>query len=87
MSKILKTCEICKREIKPKDNYCRLTDYHLGKFYIEKFYHTLCFNNQIRGINPEQKKLKALALHTLAKANKMMAKIGGDEPEKVFRLE
>ena len=83
----IKTCEICKREIQPKDDYCRITDYHLGEFYLEKFYHTLCYNNQIRAMNPEQKKMKALALATLAKANKMLARVGGgDEPEKVYEV-
>jgi len=83
MPKILKTCELCKREIKPKDNYCRLTDYHFGKFLQEKFYHTLCFNNQ-RTI---QMKTKAMILRTLAQANKMLAKIGGgDEPKEVYEI-
>lgn len=83
MPKILKICELCKKEIKPKDNYCRLTDYHKGKFFIENFYHTLCFNNQ-RTI---QMKTKAMILQTLAQSRKVLAKVGGGEPEQVFRVE
>lgn len=83
MPKILKICELCKKEIMPKDNYCRLTDYHLGKLFMEKFYHTLCFNNQ-RTI---QMKTKAMILQTLAQSRKVLAKVGGGEPEQVFRVE
>jgi len=34
----MKKCEICKKEIKKKDNYVRLTDYLKGEFYKEMFY-------------------------------------------------
>ena len=80
-----KICAICKRIIEPKDNYCRLTDYKAGEFFMESYYHTTCYNNQIQGVNPEQKKMKKAALSMLANAQKMMRKLQG-EPEEVYEL-
>jgi len=84
MSKI-KICVICKKEIKTKDNYCRLTDYKQGKFFLENYYHTLCYNNQIQGLNPEQKKIKKVALGMLQRAGKLMNRIEG-KPEEVYQI-
>jgi len=82
MSEKIKICVICKKEIKPKDNYCRLTDYKQGEFFMENYYHTLCYNNQIRGVNPEQKKV-ALAL--LREVKKLINRAKG-EPEEVYEI-
>lgn len=65
-------CNICNREIEEKDNYVKLTDYKDGEFYMEGFYHTQCYNQQVRGVNPEQKAMKMATLKTLMKANKLM---------------
>jgi len=77
----LKFCVICKKEIKAKDNYCRLTDYIKGVFFSEGFYHTLCYNNQIRGMNPAQVKMKRLALGVLGKASSLLNQTRGKATE------
>lgn len=79
-----KICSICQEEIKRKDNYCRLTDYKLGEFFVEGFYHALCYSKQIKGQNPQQK----MAMKMLDKANKLLNRIGLDEPEpeKVYKI-
>lgn len=77
----VKICILCKKEIKNKDNYCRLTDYKSGEFFCENYYHTLCYNNQIKGINPEQKQMKHAALLTLGKLNQVLERIGGIKKE------
>jgi len=81
----VKICVLCKRIITSKDNYVRLTDYHLGEFYMESFYHTICFNNQIKGMNPEQTKMKKVAYSMLQRANKLMNNIQG-KPEEVYEV-
>lgn len=79
----VRVCFLCKKEIAPKDNYCRLTDYAKGIFFTEQFYHSVCYSNQIRGMNPQQK----VAMSLLSKANKLLNKIGGnDEPDKVYQI-
>jgi len=75
----MKKCEICKKEIKKKDNYVRLTDYLKGEFYKEMFYHTICFNNQIKRQNPEQLQTKKAIINMLAKANRMLNDVGYGE--------
>ena len=72
----IKICEICKKEIKKEDNYCRLTDYKLGEFFSEGFYHTKCYNDQIKGMNPDQVKMKKMALGMLGKANQLLHRSG-----------
>ncbi len=82
-----KTCAICNKEIKPNDNYCRLTDYKQGEFNMESFYHTNCFNDKIKGGDKDQSKMKFMAMSMLKRASKMMNKIdGGGEPEEVYEL-
>ncbi len=78
-----KICKICNEEIKAKDNYLRLTDYHLGKFFMEGFYHTPCFNKQIKGVNPQQK----VAMKMLDKAHQLLNRMGVEEPKKVYDLQ
>ena len=57
MSKMI--CGICQKEITPKDNYCRLTDYYQGKFAGENFYHTLCYTDKLKNsITMNKDKLK-----------------------------
>ena len=41
-------CTICNKEIHPKDDYCRLTDYKKGEFYGENWYHTICYIDKLR---------------------------------------
>jgi len=74
MKKEIKICGICNKEIKPKDNYCRLTDYKEGEFYSEGFYHIICYNNQLKRENPQQTAIKKLMVGTLLRANKLMNK-------------
>ena len=68
-------CSICKKKIIEEDqDYCRLTDYHQGKFLKEGFYHTECFNRKIySGIaqNSEQlmKKSEEIFRRFMKKAN------------------
>ncbi len=78
---VTKICLICQIEIKKKDNYCHLIDYKSGEFFMEGFYHTLCYNNQIKGLNPQQKMVASL----LDKTNKLLNRVQG-EPEKVYDL-
>ena len=77
----VKICAICHITIHAKDDYCRLTDYRKGKFFVEYFYHTLCFNQQIKGMNPQQK----MAMSMLDKANKLLNRVQG-EPEKIYDI-
>ena len=54
-------CAICQKEIDPKDNFCRLTDYHQGEFYGENFYHTICYTDKLKNaviMNKEKMKDK-----------------------------
>lgn len=69
-----RTCLICRNAIDRKDNYCRLTDYHKGKQFKEGFYHTDCFNEQIRGRKAEEIYIKKMAMATLINANKALGK-------------
>ena len=79
-------CIFCKRLIYFKvDNYVRLTDYKEGKFFMEGFYHTTCYNNQIKGMNPEQTKMKKVALGMLQRAQKLMNKVEG-KPEEIYEV-
>lgn len=77
MSKIkLKICEICNKEIKPNDNYCHLIDYKQGKFFCEGYYHTPCYNNQLRGLNPKQQEIQKKALDMLGNLKGMLKERG-----------
>ena len=81
----VKICVLCKRIIQPTDNYCRLTDYKQGEFFMESHYHTLFYNNQIKGVNPEQNKMKRAAFSMLQRANKLLNKAEGN-PEAVYEV-
>lgn len=70
----IKKCELCKGVVNDKDNFVRLTDYQEGKVYMEKFYHTVCFNNQIKGANPQQQAMFQL----IGKLNTVLDKVGGE---------
>lgn len=72
-----KICQLCLLGILPNDNYCRLTDYKSGKFFLENYYHTACFKKRLES-NNEIKEAKNVAFATLLKANKMMAKLERD---------
>jgi len=79
-------CKICKRIIYlKKDDYCCLEDFKGGVFFMKGFYHTSCYNNQIQGLNPEQKKMKKVALGMLQRANKLMNRVEG-KPEEVYQI-
>ena len=77
----MKVCKICQREIQLKDNYVRITDYKSGKFFLEEFYHTLCYTNQIRGVNPQQK----VAAGMLKQAKQLLDRVQG-KPEEVYQI-
>ena len=72
-----KVCQLCMLGILPNDNYCRLTDYKEGKFFMENYYHNSCFKKRLEAGN-ELKEAKNIAFATLLKANKMMAKLEKD---------
>lgn len=76
MKKQKKICRICQNQIKPKDNFCRLTDYKKGEFADEGFYHTLCYVNQIKHQNPNQLDVKKTILNLAGRADKMMIEAG-----------
>ena len=71
-----KICNICKKKIKPKDDYCRLTDYKKGKFFNEGFYHTLCYVNQIKHQNPNQTEVRKLITNLAGRCDSMMKEAG-----------
>ena len=76
-----KICEICKQVIQPNENYCRLTDYKNGEIFMECFYHTTCYNSQIKGTNPQQKMAEGL----LNKAQSLMNQLQG-KPKEVYQV-
>lgn len=78
---MLEICKICHKEIKTKDNYVRLTDYQKGEFLLEFFYHTLCYTNQIKGFNPQQK----VAMKLLKDASSILNKVQG-KPNEVYQI-
>jgi len=73
MKKEIKICMICNKEIKPKDNYVRLTDYFKGIFHSEGFYHTKCYTDKISG-GQEKLAIKKATFGLLARANRLMNK-------------
>jgi len=76
----IKKCEICLLGIDlKKDNYCRLTDYKAGKFFIEGFYHTKCYNDRIKG----DPRIKKALIGLLGKTNKLMKDAGVEEEYEV----
>jgi len=75
-----KVCKICQKEILEKDNYVRITDYKEGKFFMEEFYHTLCYTNQIKGVNPQQK----MAAGMLNQAKQLLDRVQGKQ--EVFQV-
>ena len=40
-------CELCFKPIKKNDDYCKLTDYQKGKFFMENNYHNVCYREMI----------------------------------------
>ena len=77
----MKVCKLCKKGILSKDNYVRITDYKEGELLMELFYHTLCYNNQIRGFNPQQK----VAMGMLKQAKELMNQAQG-KPQEVYEV-
>ena len=70
MNKKIEQCAICKLPIYlDKDSYCRLTDYLLGKFHGEQFYHNKCFTEKLSNKN-EMDAMKKYTWGLLKKANK-----------------
>ena len=48
MGEEIKICGLCQQEIDTsRDNYCVLTDYKSGQFYMEGYYHTQCYNDTL----------------------------------------
>ena len=57
----MKTCRICKKEIKKKDNYVELVDYKEGELLDRGYYHNSCYHNQIdNAIIRNKEKLKGM---------------------------
>ena len=81
-----KICAICNKEIKPNDNYCRLTDYKQGQFHMESFYHTSCFNDKIKGGDKDQVKMKRAAMSMLQRAGKLLNRAEGKSPDEVYEV-
>ena len=77
----MKVCQICKKKIKAKDNYCKLTDYKEGEFFYEGFYHALCYRDQIKGLNPDQLAMKKMAIGMLGKAKHLLGELGLEKKE------
>jgi len=75
MKKEIKVCSICNIEITKTDNFIELIDYKKGLMFLKCYYHTDCFNSQIKGKNPQQKAmalLKAKSFNVLDKTEKML---------------
>jgi len=77
----MKVCKICGKEILDKENYVRITDYQLGVFFLEEFYHTLCYTNQIKEVNPQQK----MAAGMLKQAKELLDRVQG-KPTEVYQV-
>ena len=71
-------CGICKQNIYlNKDNYCRLTDYRSGKFYMDGFYHTQCYTDRLKGKSQaEMDLMKKAAMNLMFRTNKMLKEVG-----------
>lgn len=74
-----KTCALCLLSIKPDDNYVRLTDYFKGKWLDERFYHTKCYTDRLKGTE----ELKAMK----SKAWDVLNRVGGMLPKKEKEVE
>ncbi len=78
-------CGLCKMKIfLYKDNYIRLTDFKEGKFFMEGFYHSKCYNDQIKG-GKEMKAMKRMAIGLFGRTNKMLDD-AGYKGEKVYEI-
>lgn len=74
-----KPCMICQKEINlDSDNYVRITDYFHGEHHSEGFYHSICYQERLKGGNAMQK----VALSLATRAHKMLDKVDGKEEEK-----
>lgn len=77
----VETCNICKRMIFLKtDNYIRVTDYKLGKFFSEGFYHNSCYHRAL-GNSEDLQMMKQQTMTLLSKAMKMMKDYEDDRGE------
>lgn len=78
-----KMCGICLKDIDiTKDDYCHLEDFHLGKFYMEGYYHTKCYNDKIKG----QEDMFAMKKQTMALLKKAGELLGTNE-DKVVKIQ
>jgi len=76
-----KICNICLREIDlEKDNYCNIKDYHNGKFFVEGFYHTNCYNEKVG----ESAKMKNMAQVMFKRASGLMDSLGIEDKREVI---
>lgn len=77
---LTRPCMICNKEIiLDKENYCRLTDYKKGKFFMECFYHNNCYVNQIKFQNPNQIKMQKMFFNLAKRTDKLLNKVGVEE--------
>ena len=59
------------------DNYCYLADYHKGQFFMDGYYHTICYTTAIK--TPVMKKAEEL----LNRAGEM---IGLKKKDKIINI-
>ncbi len=70
---MVQVCIVCRNMINTDaEDYCRITDYNKGAFYMEGYYHTKCFQERLKG----SKALQSMAASVLHKANSMMDNLG-----------
>ena len=76
MEKGIKICMLCQKKIRlNKDNYVKVEDYRLGKFYTGGYYHNKCYLDRINKSTPMQK----VALELAQRANNLLNQVEGDK--------
>jgi hypothetical protein len=80
-------CGICNRIIfRNVDDYVHMEDYYKGKFYMDGYYHTTCYNNKIKGQqDKEMSDMKKKAINLMNAAGKMLG-MKEEEPMEVVHI-
>lgn len=77
-------CKICNKIIFTNvENYCHLEDFRKGKFYMDGYYHTKCFNDKIKG-SAELNSMKKQTMALLKKAGELIGMQDKDKEEVVY---
>lgn len=71
VNKEIKICKLCQKEITPKDNYCRLTEYREDVEISNGYYHTQCFRDRFMNF----KEIQDRANKILGVAGPMMQRL------------